>query len=382
MIKINKIYILFIISSFIFAYLEGGNLPYAVFYMLIISFFTSLIFVNSISGKIDVRFKSDKNTFTRNQQAEITEIIYNEGYLPMPYIYYLNNSLKNIDNDYKGLLFSLNAEKTRWNNNKVLFNKRGKYNISNISLEFGDFFNIVKYNKNINKDIFVYVYPEVYKISEINSGGKDIYRENFSLDSRNTDIHKFKDIRKYQVGESLKKIHWKVTAKKGELYSKNNDNVSVNDVLLILDMNIKNNYMDASKDVEEELVSYFLSVVNFFIASGIRVRVLINNEKSEDIVLRDSVDFDLLLDYFLENKSKGTKKIINFIKSYSEFYQDDIWAGIFTLDIDNMFINCIKDIWDKINLFYLPEASYLSYIRNAEKASISCYNSKALLIKE
>ena len=370
------------IISFIFAYLEGGDLPYAIFYTLIIPFIVSFIIIYINSKNIDVKFKTEKNTFIRKEQGEITEILNNKGYMPIPYVHYTNNSIKELDSNYKGFLFSLSPAAAKWNKSRIKFIKRGRYNIGNISFEFRDFFNIVKYKKDINKNMLVYVYPPIYKITELNSGGRDIYKENYSIDSRNSDIHKYKDIRKYQMGESLKKIHWKVTAKKGELYSKNNDNVSVNDVLLILDMNIKNNYMDASKDMEEELVSYFLSVVNYFINEGIRVHVLISNEKDQDIVLRDMVDFEQLLDYFLDNKSRGTKNIIDFIKSYGEYYQDNKWVGVFTLQVDKIFINGIKDISNIINLFYLADSAYLPYIKDAEKEMANCFSSKVLLIEE
>lgn len=382
MIKINKIYILFIISSFIFAYLEGGNLPYAIFYTLILTFAISILYVYVNSKKIDVNFKSDKNIFTRKHHGEITEILINKGYLPVPYIHYINKSIMEFDSNYKGSLLNLNPDETRWNKTRVKFVKRGKYNIGSISVELRDFFNVIRYKKEINKNKYIYVYPEIYKISDLNSGGKDIYKENFSIDSKNSDIHKYKDIRKYQTGESLKKIHWKVTAKKGELYSKNNDNVSVNDVLLILDMNNKNNYMDTSKDMEEEMVSYFLSLVNYFLREGIRTRVLINNEKSQDFILRDMIDFDQLVDYFLENKSSGTKDIADFIKSFSELYGNDTWTGIFTLQINRAFVNYIKSVSNTFNLFYLEKSAYLPYIKDMEKDFINCFSSKMLLIKE
>lgn len=382
MIKVNKIYILFIISSFIFAYLEGGDLPYAIFYTLIIPFIISFIFLYISSRNIDVQFKTDKNTFIRKEQGEVTEILNNKGYIPVPYVHYTNNSIKELDSNYMSFLFNLNPDASKWNKSRIKFVKRGRYNIGSVSLEFRDYFNIVKYIKNINKDMLVYVYPQIYKIAELNSGGRDIYKENYSIDTRNSDIHKYKDIKKYQTGESLKKIHWKVTAKKGELYSKNNDNVSVNDVLLMLDMNIKNNYLDASKDMEEELVSYFLSVVNYFINEGVRVHVLISNEKNQNIILRDMADFQQLLDYFLDNKSRGTKSIIDFIKSYDEYYQDNKWAGVFTLQIDKMFINGIKEISNMINLFYLADAAYMPYIRDVEKEMVNCFSSEAILIEE
>ena len=65
-----------------------------------------------------------------------------------------------------------------------------------------------------------------------------------------------KDIRKYKIGDSLKRIHWKVSAKYGELYTKNYEMYSNEEYNIFLDMN-NEIYKQENGDIIEEYIRNF-----------------------------------------------------------------------------------------------------------------------------
>lgn len=381
MIKFNMTYVLLLLSSAIFAYFEGGNLPYMIFYSFLIPFILSCIFIYINNKRLNIKIRSLKDNFQRMESGEISYVFKNQVIIPIPYLYYTLEFLKNIDKNYRGKLININIDKSVGDINKIKFMKRGKYNIGEISLEFRDFFNIIRYSKKINKKKIIHVYPKVYNFMGFQSSGIDKYTGSFDLDNKNLDIHKYKDIKKYEQGESLKKIHWKISAKKGELYSKSNDFISSSHMVLILDMNETNNHRGEDGNLEEEIISFFLSAIRYFVLRGIKIHALINNYEIEDRLIKNLDDFQHLLLYFLENRSEGKKNISEFITEKSCLYSErDI--SIFTLDLGRDYGKELIEYTKKLKIFYLEEGVFLSDIRRLQKDFIRCYSSKILLKKE
>ncbi|WP_341458651.1 DUF58 domain-containing protein [Clostridium tetanomorphum] len=121
------------------------------------------------------------------------------------------------------------------------------------------------------------------------------------------------DIRKYRMGDNLKKIHWKISAKHGELYVKNEDTVSGGRVIIFLNMNKEDYSLQYHNEVEEKLISLCVSLVNTMRINGTKVNINISNYEQKSFYIRTKKDFYELMEYFITHKSQGKSNFPNLI---------------------------------------------------------------------
>jgi uncharacterized protein (DUF58 family) len=151
-------------------------------------------------------------------------------------------------------------------------------------------------------------------LKERSLGGKDIYLEAHDKNCNNEDSFSIRDVRKYRTGDSLKKVHWKLSAKYGELYVKNSETISGEEAVVFIDMN-KNNYsFDELGITEEKVVDMTLSIISLMRQREVKTNLFINAANSENVQIVNKENFDSLIEYMLTLRSDSENKIEDFLQ--------------------------------------------------------------------
>ena len=117
-------------------------------------------------------------------------------------------------------------------------NMRGKYNLFPTLVKSGDPFGLFENSKEITEQKTLLVLPHHYKIHQFSlpmgylPGGKSIRKKTTAITPHAAGI------RDYLPGDSLNRIHWKKSAQRGELISKEFEEDPQSDVWIILDSQI------------------------------------------------------------------------------------------------------------------------------------------------
>ena len=141
---------------------------------------------------------------------------------------------------------------------------RGNYEIGVERIIFYDFLGLFKFEQKHGEKFILTVLPRVVDVRPLphqlaSTGARDTKnhwtQEDYSLIS---------DLRKYQPTDGYKKIHWKASAKKNELISKNFQNTKENSVAFVLDnseidLDDQNNAAALEDLMMESLVSHLAS---------------------------------------------------------------------------------------------------------------------------
>ena len=179
MIRVNKKIVGLSIVAFIFAYTSGGNLPYSIFYVFLVSIVLGMIYMRMAKRSLGAKFKYDSKVYNVGDIANITIIVENLGIIPTPYVHVESKMLSSLIEGYRGNLIFLGGDKSIWIKNKITFTKRGVYDFSDISLGANDLFNIFKSVKNVHNSLYIKVYPKVYDLNNINLSGRDSYEKSY-----------------------------------------------------------------------------------------------------------------------------------------------------------------------------------------------------------
>ena len=355
MIKINKKTIFLGIVAFVFAFISGGNLPYSIFYVFLISIVLGIIYMIMARKGLNAKFKYDSKIYNVGDSANITIIVENLGIMPTPYVHVESKILCSLIEGYGGDVIFISGDKSRWVNNKITFTKRGIYDFSDISLKVNDLFYIFKSVINIHNKLHIRVYPKVYDLSRINLGGRNSFENRINSKSGIDDFTLIKDIRKYNTGDNLKKVHWKLSAKYGELYVKNFDSISGTECNLFMNMHIDNLGNELFEIIEEDMVDFSVSLVRYMVINRIKTKLFIHAKQQKNIEVESNEDFLGLMEYFLKSKSDATLEFTSFIKSNIRHIPKGNWIGIISISVDDSLRNLVMNLNGmgyRISVFY------------------------------
>lgn len=312
MLKINKSYVIFSIAAGITAFAVGGPYPYLLFYSFLMMLVFALIHlaITRRCFSIEVDFKKDY--YSTGDQGECITKINLDLAFPIPYLKIDGEAMRHSDNSFTGEMINLTADENKWIRNNIVFTKRGIYNLGRVEAYVTDIFNIFTYVKKLDKNIDIKVYPKIYRIRDIDKGGRDIFLEKADKNSTNEEQSIIKDVRKYRLGDSLKKVHWKISAKLGELYVKNTETISGEQYMVLVDMN-KENYDYGDGLVEEQLIELTASILNHLSKREIDVDVFLNKKLMSVNSIKCSQDFEDFMDFIVLQKSDGEMKMSEFM---------------------------------------------------------------------
>jgi len=391
MIVINKGVLFLCVVAFIFAYTSGGNLPYSIFYVVSVTIVLGIIYIIIVKKSLHAKFECDSVVFNVSDRANIKIVAENSGIIPLPYVYVESKILGGFIDGYHGDLIFLGSKCSKCINNEIIFTKRGIYEFGNITAITNDLFCILKFVKKIHNKFNITVYPKVYQLHDIDFSGQDAYENHNNSKNGIDDVTLIKNVRKYNTGDNLKNVHWKLSAKHGELYVKNFDMTSGKRCNLFINMHEDNLLNDYTGVIEENMVDFSASLAKHMIINRIKTRILIHSKHQKSIKMESEEDFLGFMDYLLKCNSDGTFEFASFIKSNLQHVPSGNSIIIVSIVIDDNLRNLIVNLKGrgyKVNVFYygnnlngFRNANFVRNIDILKNMGIECINFKEIIEK-
>ncbi len=313
MIRVNRRFILITACLFIFSLLFGGNLPFFIFYAFLIILIASNIYIRSVRKAFDVEVTCSETLLNAGASSNILTKLKFDLPVPIPYVEVRSNAFASSRSGFSGYLRDTTWDENIWIENELRFPVRGVHRLDDIHVRISDLFHTTSFEKSIDTGISIKVYPKIYRISPLALGGLDIYHETNDPSSTSEDQSTIRDVRKYREGDSLKKVHWKLSAKQDDLYVKNLDTISGEEMVLFIDMNKQNYSFDNTSAVEESIIDFAASVINQLIRKDLCIKVFLNTSTGRYFELEDKTGFSRFLDYIITQKSDSTLELYQYI---------------------------------------------------------------------
>lgn len=231
------------------------------FIMPIVSFIHLLISMNTLkySQQITVR------TPMKGDKVEFAEIIVNESFIPCCYIeisYFYSKYLTGFDNLSKkywiGPLQRIEQKQ------HIEFRHRGLYEFGAFEIIFTDLLGIFRVRRTLDEYIKARVVPRVHNINMADLNNNENLETQIRSKKHFEDVSLFEDVRQYQYGDSMKRVHWKLSAKNRELLVKNYSGISRNRVTLLIDLETCKGAPDDILFKEDRIIESALSIVKSF----------------------------------------------------------------------------------------------------------------------
>ncbi|MDD5287827.1 MAG: DUF58 domain-containing protein [Dehalococcoidales bacterium] len=159
---------------------------------------------------------------------------------------------------------------------------RGYFSFGPARISSGDIFGFFTRQKEIESLDYLMVYPKIVPLEKLVIPSKQ------PLGSIRTRNHIFQDpiltsgVREYNFGDSLKRIHWKSTARSGQLQTKIFEPTTTIDMGIFLDVRtVKPPFWGVVSELLELAIVTSASVANYALAEGYRVGLYVNQNKPD-----------------------------------------------------------------------------------------------------
>ena len=319
MIKVNKPPFILLAVLIITALFVGG-----VFIYSLITTLLSIILLSYLSGRsiyknlVNILWKNNDKVQV-GDKVKIELEFYNSGIFPIPYFKVKTNFSKRLTGEPEhDLVYSIMpASKTIIGKEFVCKNK-GIYQIGYAEVEFGDAMGIFKWKKTFEAEVSLYVYPKLHHLKSLNIP----FRQNFGTvpvnHSAYEDFASVRDIRKYNTGDSFKKIHWKLTAHKGEFFVKNLELNATADINIFWDLYHKNYIDEFSDEIEELGAECSVSIIRYALNNNMSVSLYAKGQNAIRLSGTGIARYPEFLDQITKAEVIGDTQVWGLVKKESQ----------------------------------------------------------------
>ena len=149
------------------------------------------------------------------------------------------------------------------------FQARGFYRLGPVTYQSGDIFTLFRVEREYGYFSTIVVYPQVHTLEELGLPAKEPFGDLKIRRSLFTDPIKTRGIRDYQPQDRFRDVHWKATARRGELQTKVYDPSTGMTLGIFLNVaTMPRHWMGFFPEVLERAVSVAASLANYGAGEG------------------------------------------------------------------------------------------------------------------
>jgi uncharacterized protein (DUF58 family) len=291
---INRVLmVVFIIASAVFASCYGGNVSYALFYMSLSLPVISVLYTFYVYIRFRIYQEIGQRMVVKGDFVPYSFTLANEDYITFRSIkvnfLHDKSTIVNVDDIKEYCLLPGQSEKME---TYLRCNYRGEYYVGASSVDIIDFLYLFKITYPISSKLKVTVLPRVVNIPRLSIAPavKDVKNTSYLSDQvlDTMDL----ETRKYMAGDSKKQIHWKISAKRGQLFSRKFTSNPREEMVIFMDLSPVQADELTSVIAEDQIIEGTLSIANYCRKNNIGVRICYQQAGLKSIYIGSKTDFD------------------------------------------------------------------------------------------
>ena len=336
MLKNRLTYGVVLVVLILLIYLYEDGITYMGLYVVLVLPLISFALTAASRRQFSIKEHLTQDNIIKNEVAQYIFNVTNNSFLPYTSVRvrFKANS-EAVTADFTDKFFSIGPYK----NHEIAFNVsakyRGRYEIGVLNITVYDFLGLFRFEQKHDHTFILMVRPRVLDISPLPLSKADSGSENVKNFTAQEDYAVISDLRKYQPTDGYKKIHWKASAKKNELVSKNYQNTKRNSVVLLLDNSAikeNKNYEEAAA-MEDLIMEAYVSALSHCTRHMYACSLFYMGDEQNDGI---GGSFDYLYTIASKIKFLDTDAFDAYLTSYSKMQEDADNVLIFAQEITDV----------------------------------------------
>lgn len=168
---------------------------------------------------------------------------------------------------------------------------RGIYHVGIQHVTFHGFFNLLDLTLRRSKTHELMVYPKIYPFrrTSLNQQVTESSESLLSFDKR--DKSNFSEVRPYEVGDSLKRIHWKLSAKNDKWMTKSYEGNVNHHAMLLIDNRTLPYELEENIVIEDQLIEATVSITQHMLENNAAAELIWQGQDHRSIKGDSPADF-------------------------------------------------------------------------------------------
>ncbi len=292
---INRILlIVLIIASGVFASNYGGNVSYALFYMSLFIPIVSLLYTFYVYVRFRIYQEIGQRIVVKGDLIPYSFTLANEDYITFRSVKvnFLHDK-STISNSEDIREYCLLPGQSETMETRLRCNYRGEYYVGANTVDIIDYLYLFKITYPITSKLKVTVLPRVVQIHKLGfaPAQKDVKNSPYLLNAEQDSMDI--ETRKYMNGDSLKQIHWKVSAKRNQLFSRKYISNPKSEVVILMDLKPIHEDSLTSIIIEDKIIESVLAIANYCKDNNTRAKIYYEQSGLKSAFIRGKTDFDL-----------------------------------------------------------------------------------------
>ena len=169
-------------------------------------------------------------------------------------------------------------------------NYRGEYEMGVKSIQLMDLTGLFKLNRNLNMNTSIIALPRIADMTNFPVTSNLLTQAQSRYDIRDEDYATISDIRPYLQTDSIKRVHWKLTAKRNEWLVKNFQSNALHQVTMIVDSKRMDFSYKEQIIMEDRMIEISLGLADFCLRRGMPVEYTAG--EGHTVVGKNPADFE------------------------------------------------------------------------------------------
>lgn len=294
-VRINRlICFVSIISCGIFASYFGGNISYALFYLAMLIPIISFLYTLYVYMRFKIFQSMEGHLVVKGDWTVYSFVVANEDYVTFRNVKVKFLSDKStIEAANQTTEYSLLPSESERLDTRIKCNYRGEYYVGVDSIEVTDFFYLFKITYPVTSKLRAVVLPRVVPLERLRIAPPQIDIKNPIYYSNRAEEELDTEIRKYNPGDSRKRIHWKASARQHELYSRKYYHKPKAQIILFMDLvKIKEKELQVVV-AEDKIIESVLAIANFYMLRNISSQIIYDMAGKKQVTISSKSEFSL-----------------------------------------------------------------------------------------
>jgi len=258
-------YIILLILATINVSMKGGAFSYVLFYAIILYLPISAIYILFTLFVIEIYQETENKILYKNTAEKYQFVVKNSSVIPISgIIFTYDDNISYFTNDFTKEAFRFLPRERVVIDTEIICRFAGGYDAGIEGFYVQDIFGIMRFKRNVKIPVRVHVLPVITDVAH------EVVKELSELADRGNLFNLMQpenylgnDIRKYNPGDSLNRVHWKNYARTGEMFVRLPEKQESEMISLVLVTEVMDGTLDNIKR-RDRFLEYLVSVGEYF----------------------------------------------------------------------------------------------------------------------
>ena len=286
--------IVLIILSAIFASYFGGNISYALFYLTIFTPIISFLYTVYVYCRFKLYQSIGNRVVVKDDWTLYSFVVANEDYVTFRNVKVNFLKDKSIIEAAKQVTeYSLLPNESERMETKLKCHYRGEYYVGVDSVEVTDFLYLFTIKYPILTKLKAIVLPRVIQLEHLGIAPPQMDVKSLIQHNNSSEEELDTDMRKYVLGDSRKRIHWKASAKQRELFSRKYNYKPKTEIILFMDLtSVKEEELQVII-TEDKIIESILAIANYYTLQRTPSQIIYDMDGMEQVSIKSKEDFKI-----------------------------------------------------------------------------------------